>query len=630
MKGHDLDLFFLGPKSEQRQFLQEVLHLVLTDHIFWRRNYYPRDPPSIPYPVVDGDEARVYREKFFTELFALISDLKLDVPIFSPRYMAHMLSETTLPALVAYLATLFYNPNNVSSEASPVTIRYELEVGRQFAELFGFDPDRSFGHLASGGTLANYESLWFNRAGRLLPLSMALARIAEGSFDGKPDSETMWSLLNVPLDDVEGELAAFVSDPSSSPGDRLRYLQRFRPAWLGASAFQGLVSETFGAQWKEPVLIMPRTAHYSWSRSAALFGTGKQNIVVVDVNSDFSTDPDSYREVLETCLDEHRPVLQTVAVVGSTEFGSIDPVDAMVSVRDEMLSRGIYTPIHVDAAYGGYFATMFRSGQQHSFREETLSGNGVKVMKAFRALSECDSITVDPHKAGYVPYGAGGIIQRHGYLKDVVAEAAPYCLDTEDTTNARPQLGKYIMEGSKPGAAAASTWFSHRIIPLNMDGYGRQLSIVCGIADRFETAIRSRSVTPDGRIHIHSVIATHTNIVCLYARPVNAVRISDLNRLNERLAERFGVQDVLSIQSYDYLVSHTTISLSLKWAREEAPLAELEHDTDRLYVLRLVFMNRWVEKEKAGGLTYLEDFESQLRSEAVEAWSEMMEGGTEL
>lgn len=29
-------------------------------------------------------------------------------------------------------------------------------------------------------------------------------------------------------------------------------------------------------------------------------------------------------------------------------------------------------------------------------------------------------------------------------------------------------IGKYIIEGSKPGAAAV--WFAHRVVPLNQDG----------------------------------------------------------------------------------------------------------------------------------------------------------------
>lgn len=188
---HDLDLYFLGPKSEQRQFLYEALQLVLNDHVFWRRNYWPKDPPAIGYSKVNGPDASHFREMFFTELFSLVSDLKLNVPVFSPRYMAHMISETTLPALVAYFATLLHNPNNVSSEASPVTIRYELEVGKQFARLFGFDDRTSFGHLTSGGTIANYESLWFHKAGRFLPVAIEMARRKHDGKSGQTGADAL-------------------------------------------------------------------------------------------------------------------------------------------------------------------------------------------------------------------------------------------------------------------------------------------------------------------------------------------------------------------------------------------------------------------------------------------------------
>ncbi len=33
-----------------------------------------------------------------------------------------------------------------------------------------------------------------------------------------------------------------------------------------------------------------------------------------------------------------------------------------------------------------------------------------EVYEGFRAISEADSVTIDPHKMGYVPYAAGGIV----------------------------------------------------------------------------------------------------------------------------------------------------------------------------------------------------------------------------
>ena len=604
---HDLDLYFLGPKSEQRQFLSEALHLVLNDHVFWRRNYYPKDPPAIGYSKVNGADASHFKEQFFTELFSLVSDLKLDVPVFSPRYMAHMISETTLPSLVAYFATLLYNPNNVSSEASPVTIRYELEVGKQFAQLFGFDEARSFGHLTSGGSVANYESLWFVKAGRYLPVSIEMARRETDGASGEMGPDELFRLMNLSLEAAEASLNEFLS-VGTDPEKRWTALESHLVSHLGEHRFIRQVEAVFGTEWVEPVVVVPRTAHYSWKRSASLLGIGRDNYLTVDVDEEFRMLPSDLEKVLDRCIRNRQPVLQIVSVLGTTEFGSVDRLDSLMDVRDAMFRRGLFAAVHVDAAYGGYFATMFRTGESGF---NPLDESDEWIQRAFHAIRRADSITVDPHKAGYIPYGAGSIILKNGFLKDLVSESAAYCLDREDTirdSRGAPQLGKFILEGSKPGAVAASVWFSHRLIPLNQEGYGRQLSILCRIARDFDQLTRDRSF-------VHSLFRPHTNIVCLFADPGDATSLSELNELNEYLGHRFGVREVLSIQNYDYLVSRTTVKVDMPFVQNHPLLNKLERDADELTVLRLVFMNRWVEAQEAGGKSYLVDFLDLLEGE---------------
>ncbi|MCH8246115.1 MAG: hypothetical protein IH951_06880 [Bacteroidetes bacterium] len=626
-RDHDLDLFFLGSKSEQRQFLLEAVQLVLNDHIFWRRNYHPKDPPPIPYPVIEGEDARHYKELFFTELFSLISDLKLDVPVFSPRYMAHMVSESTLPSLVAYYATLLYNPNNVSSEGSSVTIRYELEVGEQFAELFGFPIEQSFGHITSGGTIANYESLWYIKAGRFLPLSLAMARSKLQLSKEKLTRDSFWNKMNVPLSVVDEDLRSFLEEAASTPTEAFDLLRPFLIMYTGDREFQRLIENEFRTEWKDPVLIVPYSAHYSWSRAASLFGIGKFNLVKLDVDEEFRVRPESFQSVLERCAVERIPIIQTVVVAGSTEFGSVDPIGELVSVRDEMSVRGLYTPIHVDAAFGGYFATMFKSGQRHSVNGESdIFCHTPWLKEAMSAIGACDSVTIDPHKAGFIPYGAGCIVLKHGFLKEIVAETASYCLDSSDTTSSNddtPQLGRFILEGSKPGAAAAATWFSHRLIPLDMDGYGRQLTVLCRIARRFESSLRKAEDTSFDGIKLVCVNKPHLNIVCLFALPDDAMSFKGINLLNAALAKRFGVRNVLSIQSYDYLLSHTVISKDFPYISQQPQLKHLVQDADAIDVLRLVFMNRWVEEKENTGRTYLEAFQEKLLSEAARIWKEI-------
>lgn len=547
---------------------------------------------------------------FFTELFSLVSDLKLDVPVFCPRYMAHMISEVTLPSLVAYFATLLYNPNNVSSEASPVTIRYELEVGRQFARLFGFDERTAFGHLTSGGTVANYESLWFHKAGRLLPLGIEMARRVHDGKKGETGPDALFALLNVPLDEAEGLLAAFLGE-GSDPEAQWDKLDSCLMAHLGETRFIRQVERPFDTEWIEPVVLVPRTVHYSWRRAASLFGFGRDNFRKVAVDAQFRMIPEDLERHLDECLRERTPVIQIVSIVGTTEFGSVDPVGDLVDERDRMISRGIYAPIHVDGAYGGYFASMFRNGPEPA---RPLDDEDAWIGEAYCSLHGVDSVTVDPHKAGYTPYGAGSIVIKHGFLKDLVAENAPYRLDRENATDEeapRPQLGKFILEGSKPGAIAASVWFSHRLISLDKNGYGRQLTILCRIARQFDAMVARR----DGII---SLYRPQLNIVCLIATDASIERLSELNDLNEHLATRFGVRDVISIQSYDYLVSRTTVSTDMPIIDTLPAVRDLEQDAQTLTVMRLVFMNRWVVDEGADGRSYMEDFLDRLQ-EAVAA-----------
>lgn len=48
------------------------------------------------------------------------------------------------------------------------------------------------------------------------------------------------------------------------------------------------------------------------------------------------------------------------------------------------------------------------------------------VSRALCALENTDSVTIDPHKLGFVAYPAGAISFRDARVKDLVAVEAPY------------------------------------------------------------------------------------------------------------------------------------------------------------------------------------------------------------
>ena len=171
---------FLGPYGENDTLLERLVVEFLRDHVYWRRNFHPEDPPAIPTGAAQQPEFQAFEARLRRELHLLSAALKRSVPFHSPRYIGHMVSDLLIPGLAAQMLTLPYNPNNVSEEAAPVTIDLEIRAGLQLARLFGYQDDPAqpgcaFGHLTSGGTVANYQALRLALALKAFPVALRAA-----------------------------------------------------------------------------------------------------------------------------------------------------------------------------------------------------------------------------------------------------------------------------------------------------------------------------------------------------------------------------------------------------------------------------------------------------------------------
>ena len=81
------------------------------------------------------------------------------------------------------------------------------------------------------------------------------------------------------------------------------------------------------------------------------------------------------------------------------------------------MKDGIYYYVHVDAAYGGYGRAIFLDEDNNFIPFEDLKDVHYKynvftenkdyileeVHSAYKAIEEAESVTIDPHKKGYVP-----------------------------------------------------------------------------------------------------------------------------------------------------------------------------------------------------------------------------------
>lgn len=186
-----LGAWFLGPKAENADVEEGLFLHILRDYYHWRRNYYPADEITITQQM--RRESLDWNDALAQQLGEILGALKRHFPSYSPRYVAHMMSDQTIPSVLGYFAGMLYNPNNVTPEAAPVTVQWELEVGADILRMLGYEvapaPDsrhretrREFGwaHITGGGTLANLESLWVARNVRYLPLAIKRACASTG------------------------------------------------------------------------------------------------------------------------------------------------------------------------------------------------------------------------------------------------------------------------------------------------------------------------------------------------------------------------------------------------------------------------------------------------------------------
>ncbi len=101
-----------------------------------------------------------------TEVLCNVAELMKDnYPYFHPFYAGQMLKAPHPVARLAYMLSLWINPNNHALDGGRASSAMEKEAVSQIATLFGWN--NALGHLCSGGTMANLEALWV--AGQLKP-----------------------------------------------------------------------------------------------------------------------------------------------------------------------------------------------------------------------------------------------------------------------------------------------------------------------------------------------------------------------------------------------------------------------------------------------------------------------------
>jgi len=566
-----LKSFFLGPKAENAEWVSQLVLKIFKDWFQWRNSLYPQDGRVITKEDKHQTDFQDRKNQFEQYLAQICQRFQNEVPNFTPRYIGHMNNEISLPAIMGHIVSLLHNPNNISGEASRVGIQIENEAILDLAEMLGYNAWQSRGHFTSGGSVANFEGAMRARArlSQWLALGAYLHDHDHTHFSIMESAHMGWDVYDHWMGKLRlrgGDLKEYHMIESNPIEVALRYQQIFDTAYRG------------------PVALIPGNKHYSWNKAVALLGLGKEAFWPIALDNKGRLSIADLQSRIQKALEENRPIMMVTSVAGTTEMGIVDPIDEVADFLEELKNRdGLHIWHHVDAAYGGFFC---------SLPQDARTVVSQQVIRALNGIRRSNSVTIDPHKLGYVPYSSGAFIcrnKREYYSQKI---DAPYIKFVENRDK-----GTQTIEGSRSAAGAVSTWLTSKSIGLNDEGYGRILELT--IKSRIKLQQLLKEADPTIRIDY----AGDTNIVC-FCIAREGEPVSKTNERTEQIYEAFSPET-----NRDFFVSQTR----LKWEAYEAYLKEFaatwkaQKDSDHLTFIRCVMMNPFfITKE--GNTDYAQEF----------------------
>jgi aromatic-L-amino-acid/L-tryptophan decarboxylase len=264
-----------------------------------------------------------------------------------------------------------------------------------------------------------------------------------------------------------------------------------RTAALGASARQSGI----GGEGALLTAYTSTAAHGCVSRAMDLAGFGSDALRTIAIDGSHRVDVEAMRAQIKRDREIGLRPFLVVGSAGTVDVGAIDDLAALSELcREEQLW------FHVDGAYGA------------------LGVLSPEIAPRLAGLESADSVALDFHKWGQVPYDAGFLLvrdqQRH--LDAFAAPAAYLRRETRGLAAGSPwpcDLGPDLSRGFR----ALKTWFTLKA--YGTDKLGATIERTCRLARYLETKVSSEP-------RLELLAPAQLNIVCFRYRADDADRVN--------------------------------------------------------------------------------------------------------
>jgi glutamate/tyrosine decarboxylase-like PLP-dependent enzyme len=250
-------------------------------------------------------------------------------------------------------------------------------------------------------------------------------------------------------------------------------------------------------------LYMSNQTHSSVIRAAWMAGIPRANVRLIPVDSRHRIRLDELSDAIASDRAEGMVPLMVVGNGGTTNTGAVDPLAELAELCE---TEQLW--LHVDAAYGG-FGILTERGR-----------------RALAGIELADSVTMDPHKWLYVPFECGCIMVRDPRRLAAAFSIYPDYLKDVESGGAEVNFADYGEQLTRR-ARGIKIWLS--VCYYGVDALSDAIAYSMELATHAERFVREEPAL--------EVLSPATlGILCFRARPRNIEDRTELDTLNERIA----------------------------------------------------------------------------------------------
>lgn len=177
------------------------------------------------------------------------------------------------------------------------------------------------------------------------------------------------------------------------------------------------------------VIYLSEQAHHSILKAIRISGLSEAQLRYIPLDENLKLSPSHLEAAIIEDQNKGLIPFYINASFGTTNTGTIDPLESIAEI-----AKKYKLWFHVDAAYGGFFKLVN------------------PLDSKFKGIETADSITLDPHKTLFLPYGSGAVLIKNkthllkayhclaDYMQDVIGkedEISPADISVEQTKHFR-------------------------------------------------------------------------------------------------------------------------------------------------------------------------------------------------